>query len=153
MARWYANTDPGSMGPEAVQAMRLYASIPLLNRLKYFNDYVWSDEFWYDPLLPCSTCRRNSVTPGEIDVDAFLWLRESHLVPLTPEQLEEAIERGYALCPGCGMSYEIVEAPHPRLLWMPIRYGKPTGPDGASLVALPVYRARKRALLRKHRTG
>lgn len=152
MSRWYSNTDPGTMGFESVQVMRLYASLPLLGRFKYFNDPVWSGEFWEDPLLPCATCRRNSAPPAWFDIDSFLWLREPHLVPLTRQRLEEAVERGHLCCPVCQTTYEIKEAPNPRLLWMPTRYGRPTGPDGASLVALPVYRVSKRALLHKRRT-
>jgi hypothetical protein len=153
MARWYSNTDPGTMGFESVQVMRFYSSLPLLGRLKYFNDPVWSEEFWEDTLLPCATCGRNSPTPAWLDLDAFLWLREPHLVRLTTEQLEAAVERGHLPCPVCQTTYEIREAPNPRLLWLPVRYGRPTGPDGASLVGLPVYRASKRALLRRRRVS
>jgi hypothetical protein len=153
MARWYSNTDQGTMGIESVPIMRLYAKLPLLNRIKYFNDPVWDEDFWEDLLLPCVTCRHNSPPIERLDLDSFLWLREPYLVRLTPEQLEESVKQGYLHCPVCQTTYENREAPNPRLLWMPTRYGRPTGPDGASLVALPVYRVSKRALLRKRRTG
>ena len=151
LARWYANSDPGSMGFELVPVMRHYASLPLLGRLKYFSDPVWSDEFWENPLLPCSTCQHESATPGGIDMDSFLWLREPHLVPLSIDQLEDAVQRGRLSCPVCQTTYETREAPNPRVLWMPTRYGRATGPDGASLISLPVYRLSKRALLSKRR--
>lgn len=153
MARWYANTDPGTMGFESVLIIRLLSSLPLLGRLEYFKDPVWSEEFWDDPLLPCVTCRRSSPTPGWLDLDAFLWLREPHLVPLSTEQLAAAVERGHISCPVCQTTYEIREAPNPRLLWMPLPLGGPTGSGGANLVGLPVYRASKRALLRRRRVG
>jgi hypothetical protein len=152
LARWYANTDPCSMGFESVQVLRLYAKLPLLGRIKYFSDPVWSEEFWEDPMLPCRTCRRQSEMEDSIDIDSFLWLRESQMVQLTPEQLEEALERGYLCCPVCQATYETREATNPRVLWMPTRYCKPTGPNGSSLVALPVYRVNKRALVRRKRS-
>jgi hypothetical protein len=153
LARWYANTDSGSMGVESVPVMQFLAQLPLLGRLDYFNDRVWSDEFWNDLLLPCVTCQRSNGATTEVDMEAFLWLREPYLRRFAPEQLVEAAERGYLCCPVCQTTYEILEAPTPRLLWMPTRYGRPTGPDGASLVSLPVYRASKRALLRRRRVG
>lgn len=153
MARWYANTDPGTMGFESVLLIRFLSSLPLLGRLKYFKDPVWSEEFWDDPLLPCVTCQRNSPAHAGLDIDAFLWLREPHLVRLTTEQLEAAAERGHLSCPVCRTTYEIREAPNPRLLWMALPLGGPTGSDGANLVGLPVYRASKRALLRRRRAG
>lgn len=153
MARWYANADPGTMGFESVLVIRFLSSLPLLGRLKYFNDPVWDEEFWEDPLLPCVTCRRNSPTPEGLDIDSFLWLREPHLVPFTTEQLTEAVERGHLSCPICQSTYEIREAPKPRLLWLPLPLATWNGPGEGNLIGLPVYRASKRALLRRRRVG
>ncbi|HEV2915096.1 MAG TPA: hypothetical protein VGX92_17600 [Pyrinomonadaceae bacterium] len=143
MARWYANTDPGSMGPESLQPMRLYAQLPLIGRLKYFQDHVWSEEFWNEPLLACTECQKKAGPQLRIDLNAFLWLREPHLVRLTPAQLETSVQQGYVNCHRCGTLFEIKEAEHPRYFWMPVRYGKATGPDGQSLRVLPVFRASK----------
>jgi hypothetical protein len=141
MARWYSNTDPGTMGPEALQPMRIYAQLPLIGRLRYFHDHVWSDEFWFTPILPCARCGARTQRPRLFDLDAFLWLRDAHLVRLSAQQLADAISRGEVACPACRTVYNITQAPHSRYLWMPVRAGRATGPDGSHLVELPIFRA------------
>ncbi|HYG10132.1 MAG TPA: hypothetical protein VD835_09310 [Pyrinomonadaceae bacterium] len=145
LARWYSNTDPGTSGPEHVRTFRLLAQLPLISRVGYFKDHVWSDNFWDEPLLPCEVCLWRNGPATSIDLGAFLWLREPHLVRLNTELLARSMEAGRLECPRCHTAYEIEQDAYPRYLWLPVRYGKPTGPDGARLVELPVYRARRMA--------
>lgn len=140
MARWYANTDPGTMGPEAIQAMRFYSQLPLIGRLPYFRDHVWSEEFLSDPFLPCARCGARAQRSRTFDLEAFLWLRDPNLVRLSAQQLDEALCRGKVACSICGTVYNIKQDPHPRYLWMPMRAGKATGPDGSHLIELPIFR-------------
>jgi len=142
MARWYANTDPGTMGPEALTPMRFFSQVPLLGRLPYFHDHVWSDDFWFAHILPCERCEARGGTPPLRDIEAFLWLRQPKFVRLPPKQLEEALARGEVTCTVCGTVYKIRKDPHPRYLWMPVRAGRATGPDGSHLLELPIYRVR-----------
>lgn len=143
MARWYANTDPGTMGPEALTPMRFYSQVPLLGRLAYFHDHVWSDDFWFVPILPCEQCEARGARPALRDVESFLWLNQPKFVRLQPQQLEEALGRGEFVCTGCRIVYKIRKDPHPRYLWMPVRAGRATGPDGTHLLELPIYRVRR----------
>ncbi len=140
MARWYSNTDPGTMGPESLQVMHVYRQLPIIGRVKYFNDHVFSREFWEDPLLPCTECKKRGNPPNQNEVDAFLWIQEPGMVRLTVDLLQHSLLDGVITCPTCKTAYLIEVDKYPRYLWMPVRYGKPTGPDGSHIIELPVYR-------------
>lgn len=71
MARWYSNCDPATMGPESLQAMRVYSKLPLFGRIKYFHDHVWSEEFWTNRLVPCAVCRNKSKLPDIFDIETI----------------------------------------------------------------------------------
>ncbi|WP_182909067.1 hypothetical protein [Microbispora sp. H13382] len=134
MARWYTNTDPMTMGPEALLPMRVMSQAPLLGRLRYFHDPVWSTEFWDDPLVTCPVRLRD--VPGRIDVEEFLW----------PERQEGRYRISAGLhgdasafaCPGCGREIAVSPAPA-RYLWSPLRLG---GRVAGGLTVVPVRRAR-----------
>ncbi len=136
MARWYANTDPWEIGPEGIVPMRIYASLPLIGRLKYLQDHVWSEEFWEYPRLPCSDATLSGVA-RPFSVNDFLWIKDH---TLTPAHLQEAIKHGEVVCPFCRTAYQLRQLP-PRYLWYPRRMGKVTGPEGLPLQALPTYQA------------
>jgi len=140
MARWYANTDPGSMGPESLAQMRFLSQLPLIGRLSYFNDHVWSEEFWSTLILPCDRHRGHAPRSGTFDLDDFLWLSDPRLVRLPLTQLDSVSRCWEVTCPECQTPYKITLDPYPRYLWMPVRVGRPTGPDGSSLMELPIYR-------------
>lgn len=150
ITRWYSNSDPGTMGPESMQAIRSLRSIPLIRNIGYVKDHVWTREFWDFPLLQCVNCGRmiqnyNTIktniakTNVDFDIDAFIWSTEPLLFRLTPERVMEASKRGEIECPKCKKLYKL-KSSLPRYLWMPTRMGKVTGPDGASLIQLPTYR-------------
>lgn len=149
IARWYSNSDPGTMGPESMQIMRFLSSIPLIRNIGYFKDHVWTREFWDFPLMQCINCgtiikdiaiKSNKLeTNVEFDVDAFVWSREPILFRLAPEIAMDASKRGEIECPKCKKLYNLKSA-LPRYLWMPTRMGKATGPGGASLISLQTYR-------------
>jgi len=143
MARWYANTDPGTMGPEALTPMRFYSQLPLIGRLSYFNDHVWSEEFWSTLLMPCEHHKEPTPRPRTLNLDNFLWLSDPGLVRIPPSEFDSASHCWEITCPICGTPYNITLDPYPRYLWMPVRVGRPTGPDGTSLIELPIYRSRK----------
>lgn len=140
MARWYANTDPGTMGPEALAAIRFYAQLPLIGQLSYFHDHVWSDDFWFAPILPCARCGERASRSRAFDFEDFLWLRDTRLIRLPLRQLEESLRHGELACPTCRTAYKIKQDPHPRYLWMPVRAGQSTGPNGSHLLELPIFR-------------
>lgn len=149
IARWYSNSDPGTMGPESIPVMRSISDIPLIRNVGYFKDHVWSREFWDFPLMQCTNCssvskdvavkRYNMEIDAEFDVDAFIWSREPVLFRLTPEDVMNASKQGEIECPKCKKLFYLKRA-LPRYLWMPTRMGKVTGPGGSSLVSLPTYR-------------
>ncbi len=149
IARWYSNSDPGTMGPESLQMMRFMSSIPLIRNIGYFKDHVWTKEFWDFPLMQCINCgtiiKDNAIktslarTNVEFDVEAFVWSKEPVLFRLAPEYVMDASKRGEIECPKCKKQYNLKGA-LPRYLWMPTRMGKATGPGGASLKSLPTYR-------------
>lgn len=144
MARWYANSDPGTMGPESVTPIRILAQLPIIGHFKFFNDHVWSDEFWSYLLLPCAVCAARRASTARINLEEFLWLRESHLIRLSPEQLAEGEGPKEVNCPVCGSPYVVEEDDSPRYLWMPTRAGVPTTPDGSGLLKIPVYRGSRK---------
>lgn len=138
MARWYANTDPGMIAPEALTAIRFYSKLPLLGRLPYFHDHVWSEEFWFNNILPCERCGAREPRPELKDIEAFLWLRDPKMVRLPRRELEEALERGAVICPGCLTIYPVSQSPHLRYLWIPLR--AQGGPYATHLLELPIIR-------------
>ncbi len=140
MARWYANTDPGMMSPEALKLRPLYSQLPVLRHLPYFRDHVWSEDFWFVNLLPCERCGSRESRRDPFDLEAFLWLRESKLIRLPQMQMEEALGRGTVACPGCGTTYKIRQDIHPRYLWIPLRAHSGTNPNGSHLLELPIIR-------------
>lgn len=140
MARWYANTDPGMMAPESLNTMRFYAQLPLLGRLPYFRDHVWSENFWFVSLLRCDLCGERARGSRPFDLEAFLWLNDPKLVRLSPQQLKEALTGGDIICPGCRTTYKIRQSPDMRYLWIPLRAHSHTDPDGSHLMALPIIR-------------
>lgn len=139
MARWYANTDPGMISPESLAAMRAYAQVPLLGRLPYFHDHVWSEEFWFENILPCGRCAARAPRPDPRDLEAFLWLRDPKMVRLPQKEMEEALGRGALICPGCLTTYPVSRSPHLRYLWIPLRARG--GPYATHLLELPIIRA------------
>jgi hypothetical protein len=156
MARWYANSDTAEMGPESVVVMRMMANMPLVGRLKYFRDPVWSDEFWRHPILDCAACRKIGERGTGFDVDDFLWTRGPGFQRLTPEEMALCVEQREVVCPNpaCGTHYEVYED-KPQYLWMPVINGNvtarywmllfdvtPEDPEEQFLVPLPTYRVR-----------
>jgi hypothetical protein len=152
MARWYANCDTASMGPEGVAAIRMMGQLPLVGLIGYFRDHVWSEEFWTHPLLDCGRCRVIGKRRNKFDVDALLWTRGPNFTRLTPEEMAEAVKAGRVVCRNCGAAYGII-ADAPQHLWMPMINGHrtseywtaifnvvPADPDDWSLVPLPTYR-------------
>ncbi|ELR98397.1 hypothetical protein GLO73106DRAFT_00022280 [Gloeocapsa sp. PCC 73106] len=141
IARWYANCDAGSGGPEGVTHIRRIAQIPLIGRLKYFNDHVWSKEFWEYPVLECANpkCKTIGQHKNHFNVDDFLWTRGQGFYHITPKEMKTSIKSGKIQCPNCKAIYQFKEAVYPHYQWMPLRMGRPTGPDGTSLIKLPTY--------------
>ncbi len=138
MARWYANTDPRMIAPEALTAIRFYSGLPLLGRLPYFHDHVWSEEFWFNNILPCARCAARAPRPDLRDTEAFLWLRDPKMVRLPQRELEESLGRGAVICPGCLTIYPVSKSPHLRYLWIPLR--AQGGPYATHLLELPIIR-------------
>jgi hypothetical protein len=143
MARWYANADPGMIAPEALATMRAYSQLPLLGRLPYFHDHVWSEDFWFNNLLPCDRCAERAERLRLSDLEAFLWLRDPKLNRLSQRQVEEGLARGAVVCPGCETVYKIRQGSHPRYLWVPLRTRSGAGPDGSHLLKLPIIRVER----------
>lgn len=148
LARWYSNCDPATMGPESLQAMRTNAKLPLIGRIKYFHDHVWSEEFWTNNLVPCLGCRNISGIPRTFDIDAFLWIKGFSYISLTPDQLQEALKKERFICPKCGSIYSFEEDKHPRFLWIatrmqktPVNVFEKDNTKFSNLARLPVYRA------------
>lgn len=152
LARFGANANPRTMGPEAIQAMGTWRKVPLVGKLPYFNDPVWSDEFNFWPLIQCDRCSERTLAnhaafPGRrfvsrIDVDAFLGCEAPLLHKVAPQLLGEVLRGSRSLpCPGgCGSVFKLDEAPA-RFLWYAVRCGRPTGPDGGSISKVPCIRA------------
>lgn len=137
MARIYSNSDGATMGPESRVPVRILGALPLIGRIGYFHDHVFSDDFWEYPLVECSGCANGG---GELDVEQFL---KGH--PPGAQRLREGdiLEDGNWTCPSCRTPYTITEAERPRFVWFPIRYGRRTGPEGATVAPLPVFRMRQ----------
>jgi hypothetical protein len=156
MARWYANCDTAQMGPESVVAIRAIPQIPLIGslvgKLKYFQDHVWTDEFWKHPILDCGRCRQIGKKRNQFNVDAFLWTQDPGFHRITPEQMKLTVAKRKITCPSCNTTYRLEEVPA-HYLWMPVVNNNPTGyywmamfniepsdPAEFSLVPLPTYR-------------
>lgn len=135
MARWFANCDTASIGPEAVVAIKLMGQLPFVGRLKWFQDHVWSEEFWRHPILDCTRCRTIGSKRSRFDMEAFLWTRGEGITRLTPEEMKDCVGVGRVICPKCAASYFIREdAPH--YLWTPIINGHHAGEYWAMLFDL-----------------
>jgi hypothetical protein len=152
MARWFANCDTAEMGTESIAVIRLIAQLPFIGKWKYFQDHVWSDEFWQHPILDCKVCRRIGKHRNRLDVESFLWTRDPGFFRLTPQEIKQWVERRAIICPRCKSSYDLVQGP-PHYLFMPVINGHRTGeylkvvfslestdPEEHSLVPLPTYR-------------
>jgi hypothetical protein len=95
-------------------------------RKEYYNNYVWSGEFWEYPLLQCL---HTTPLSGKMDPDDFLFTKQPLHVRLSPKQLEKAASKGEIRCPGCEdcpdktckAVFKIVKD-MPRYLWMDGNY-------------------------------
>ena len=85
--------------------MRTNSKLPLVGRLKYFHDHVWSKEFWTSSLVPCIECRNRSGPPKIFDIDTFLWIKGFSFIRLAPDQLQASLELKRFVCPNCGSIY------------------------------------------------
>lgn len=152
MARWYANTDTAEMGPESITAIRLLGQLPILNRFSYFQDHVWTEQFWKDPILDCKKCRCIGKQRNQFDIDAFLWTKDPGFFRFASEQVKRCADQEEIICPMCKTPYRITKSP-PHYLWMPTVNGHKTGEywmlmfgiepvedDEYSLIPMPVYR-------------
>jgi hypothetical protein len=152
MARWYANCDTAGIGAESIAAIRILALLPLIGRLRYFQDHVWSYEFWRHPILDCKICRHIGKQSNRVDVESFLWTRDPGFFRLTPQEIKQWVERQAIICPRCKSCYGLTQGP-PHHLWMPVINGHRTGeyfkaifsiestdPEEYSLVPIPTYR-------------
>lgn len=141
MARWFANCDPLTMGPESVKAIGGYQHMPIIKNSRYINDRVFQPEFWDSNILHCSKCfeseYKNNI--NNLDIDRFLWLSDTFSnIFLAPEQFQKAIENKLIKCPKCGKEYHIISK-SPRYLWMPTRFGKATGNNNSNLTTINTY--------------
>ncbi|MEL6439108.1 MAG: hypothetical protein AAFQ80_07640 [Cyanobacteria bacterium J06621_8] len=107
------------MAPESLQAMRLART--LLPFVKFFNNRVFSNEFWNNPILDCPCCRTIGNSNNLYDVDSFLDAEGQNFTRFTPQQVEHALATGEVICSNlkCNTVYEFSEgAPH--YLWLPL---------------------------------
>lgn len=110
LGRWYSNTDPVLMNASARYAMRLWKNVPLIGKISYFSDHVWSDEFWENPAFNCSVCANQKPRVNKLNVDYFLWLQKHNdLVFLSPIEAQKAIKEKKLNCPRCGTSFNVIE--------------------------------------------
>lgn len=119
-ARWFANCTPSEMGPEAVMVFRRFREIPLINRINFVKDHVWSEEFWHYPVLDCPRCRTIGQASNRYNVDDLLFTRGLHFTKLTPEEMQHSLQKGKIICgnPACKADYEIKDS-DPHYLWIP----------------------------------
>jgi hypothetical protein len=154
MARWYVNTD-ASQGLEMAIGIRKLSKVPILGWFPYFNDPVWSDEFWKNPILDCGCCRQIGRNRNQFDLDKFLWTIDPGFTRLTPIQMSNVVRTKQISCPVCNTLYRVEEAP-PHYLFISNMLGvtpklvfdewketfdlKPVDPNEANLLPFPVYR-------------
>jgi hypothetical protein len=140
MVRYFTNSHPHLMAPEARESMRLWRGVLNPKHFSMPYDEVFTDDFWETPLLQCYGC--NAVrSAGNLDVDAFLANEYPLLHPVKADVLNAAMESGGALpCPNpqcpAHAQFRIIAAP-PRFLWYPL----PVGRNHSYLEAIPAYRA------------
>jgi hypothetical protein len=140
LARWWANTDPGETGPEAVPMFQMMSQLPLIGRWRYVRDPVWSDEFWRHPLIRCTASPADPPADGaSIDMDQFLWAgRRPGVFRIDADVLEKLPPHGSIPCRECGGMIEIDTTSPPRYTW--IRKLPRPGYEGHA-EEVPVYRA------------
>jgi|HubBroStandDraft_3_1064219.scaffolds.fasta_scaffold19079_2 hypothetical protein len=151
-ARWFANSDAMTTGPEAVVAMYALRHVPLLGRLGYFNDLVWSEEFWRHSILECPRCRVLGRARNRFHVDDFLWTRGLGFTRVPPEEMQHCMSSGGIVCPSCSTRYPLQSA-SPQYLWVPLLRRDLTAtlfrrlfelpeddPEEVALIALPAHR-------------
>lgn len=127
-ARWFANCTPDEMGPEAVMVFRMLQEIPLIKRLDFVKDQVWSEEFWHHPVLDCPRCRTIGQAFNRYNVDNLLFTRSPHFTRFTPDEMRQSLQTGKITCgnPACKTKdhlarkaeYSIVVS-DPHYLWIP----------------------------------
>ena len=118
-ARWFANCTPDEMGPESAMALRMLGVVPLVNRIGFIRDHVWSEEFWDYPVLDCPACRDIGRNQNRFSVDDLLWMRGTHYSRLTPEELGDCLRAGEICCAGCRTVFAVRESRGPQYLWIP----------------------------------
>lgn len=147
MARWFANTDPLTMGAESSIILGEAAASPVLGNMPFIKDPVWKDDFQHFLIMQCSSqqCRASRRATQSVDhqfsfdMSAFLWMRENDLFPINHQQLQEAVESSSTIaCPRCNTRYRFRREPRDRYLYLALPVGK--GAEGQNLQALPVYR-------------
>lgn len=120
MARWYANCDPAQMAPESVLAIRAYPEMPIIGfmikQMKYFNDHVWKEEFWEDPILDCSVCRTIGKEGYKFNVDNFLWTKGDWFTRIKKKKLKDGKK---IKCKKCNTKYTIYRKDISHYYWIP----------------------------------
>ncbi|MCL6591949.1 MAG: hypothetical protein K6U80_18620 [Firmicutes bacterium] len=144
------NMAPGADTNEKFNADGIFEQ--MMNRewrKDYYNDTVWSEEFWEYPLLQCV---HGTPLQGKMDLDDFLYTKRPLHVKLSPKQLAKAVSQGVIRCPGCPECpvrtcravFKIMEEQNSRYLWMPTRMEMiKHGDHQSGLRKLPVYRAER----------
>ena len=88
----------------------MWQNVPLIGNISYFNDHVWSDEFWEHPAFNCANCAKRLDKVHKLNVDYFMWLNKHRdLVFLTPYEAEVAIRSKKVSCPRCGTTFRVSE--------------------------------------------
>lgn len=118
-ARWFANCTPDEMGPESIMAFQMLQEVPLIKRIRFVNDHVWSQEFWHYPVLDCPQCRTIGQARNRYAVDDLLFTRGPNFTRFTPDQIDRSLQTGKITCgnPNCRVEYT-VEKSSPHYLWI-----------------------------------
>lgn len=119
-ARWFANCTPDEMGPESIAAFRMMREIPIINKLRFIKDHVWSEEFWHHPVLDCPQCRTIGHAQNRYVVDDLLFTRGTNFTRFTPDEIQDCLRTGQITCgnAACQAEYQMSESPA-HYLWIP----------------------------------
>jgi hypothetical protein len=108
------------MAPESVLAIRATPEIPvigsLFKKMNYFNDPVWSEEFWETPILDCGRCRCIGKNGYKFNVDDFLWTKGNWYTKINKEKIGE---NTIVKCQNCGTEYLVKREKEPHYFWIP----------------------------------
>jgi hypothetical protein len=91
------NSDAMGAAPRGGRSDAFFSQVPIMGKLKYFIDHVWSKAFWTEAILDCRKCRAIGQSGSDFDVESVIWTRGQNYSRYSVEKIVHAEGTGVIL--------------------------------------------------------